>query len=553
MRTSDPRLSTVALAVLTAVCWGVILFAPDSLFWDDWVMSGADVVDLYHDLGLPWVGYIAVALWALGPLAFKIVGVLCAIAVALAARGIAARGLGLGPTETWIAAALVATLPFNPGRASVAILSTYSISLAVFFFAWWLLVKAGPRGQVRAVLASILFFTSFTTASLLPFIAVPIAHLALLYFDSASGFWRQLLGFAGRYWFLLAAPVLFWLVRTAFLEPSGVYASYNSFIEWEWPPNDAIVGTVLVLLAAVGGAAILMVRVFVRGSRRGVDLATAIVAGSGALALSVVIWLGRGSTSIEAIVVTAIVAVSGLVVIATAAFAARDSELPARVGHSAFLAAAGLVAFALGALPYLLVGKLPQFVEWETRHQLLLPTGTALIAVAALVAATGFGTRGAVVARVGSIVAVGLSAVAVVIAGLGLMADWHKQVQIVDELRSLDEVAAASTVVVTDSTRSWNFAGRHYRFYEPIGWLQTAFSDDSRFAVEDTELAAVESGAYSTLLESGVRYGFADWDRTGPAVAIRIESLPGASWWDLLVGKPAIRVTATPTTLTLGS
>ncbi|MBN2177353.1 MAG: hypothetical protein JW722_06810 [Demequinaceae bacterium] len=544
-----PHPSTVALALLTVACWGVILLAPDALFWDDWVTEGGDIESLYNDLGIPWIGHVAAAISVVGPVAFKIIGVICAVVVALAARGIAARGLGLSPTQTWFAAALVVLLPFNIARVSVAVLSTYSISLAVFFLAWWLLVKAGPRRHARAAVASALFFASFTTASLLAFIAIPVAHLALLEIDRSRVLGKQLLGFVGRSWYLLATPVLFWSVRTAFFHPRGVYANYNNFVEWTWPLSQANVGAFLMVSAGAGGIVLLGVRAIMHQHQRVVDLTTAMIAGVGTIALAPVVWFLRGATSADAIIVIAIVAAAGIVIVVTALAATRSPRLPQRIGQSAFLASAGLVAFAIGALPYLLVGKIPEFVDWETRHQLLLPVGTALLAVAAVVAAGGPSAFRVVAIRVASAVTVGVSAAAVVVAGLMFVADWHKQVQIIDALRQMDDVRAASTVIVADDVDYLNFDSRQYRFYEPIGWLHAAYGDRTRFAIVDADIEAFVSGTFDSLIIEGVRYGFPDWDSDGGQIGVRIELDPQASWWDLLVGNPVIRVTSMTATL----
>lgn len=543
------RRSSVALAVLTAACWGIILLTPSALFWDDWITVRGDAVGLYNDLGLPWMGHVAVALSALGPIAFKIIGIVSAVVVALTARAIASRGLGLDSTHTWFVAALVALLPFNVARVSVAVLSTYSVSLAVFFVAWWVLVKTGSHRNVRVGAASALFFASFTTASLLPFIAVPVAHLALLEVDRSKTLWRELVRFAGRSWYLLLSPALFWLTRTAFLQPRGVYADYNGFAEWTWPPTGAGAGALIMLIIAAGGAAMLCVRALVQSHRRMVDLVTATVAGVGTVTVSATMWWLRGTTSVNALIITSVVAIAGLVMVATAISAARRPELAPRIGHSAFLASTGLVTFAIGALPYLVVDKIPQFNEWETRHQLLLPVGTALLALAAFVAATGPGSLRTRTVQITRALTVGVCAAAVVASGLMLVADWHKQAQVIAALRELDGVRDASTVVVTDDSGDVSFGRRQIRFYEPIGWLHDAYGDRTRFATMDTDAEAFSSGAFDSLLDEDFRYGFADWNPEGPRVGVHISMAPHATWWDLLMDRPVMNVTETATTV----
>lgn len=540
------RTSTLLLGILTAVAWGVVLLVPGALYWDDWVSVGGDPVSLYSDLGLPWVGYLYSAFAFVGPVAFKVVGVVCAVVVAVAARAIAERGLGLSPVQTWVAAALVALLPFNLARTALAAVTTYSISLAVFFVAWWLLVTAGRR-RILTIIAAVLLLLAFTTGSLLPFVAVPVAHLALLEVDRSRGFWRGVLAFVARYWYVLVTPAVFWVVKTVFLTPRGVYTDYNSFVGWSVSPTT--IGIALMLVALVAGAVLLLLRIVRPEPSRTDATVTALLGGLGTIAIAVVLWVGRGSTTPSAVVVVALLAVAGAVLVVVTLAGLRGSAATSQ-SRAGFLAAAGLVVFALGALPYLLVGKIPDFTDWETRHQLLLPVGTALLILAAMVALGDAGRTA--LARVGGAIAVGLSAAAVLAAGLTFIADWNKQVQVIDGIAALDEVRDASTVVVTDEAREWSFGARQLRFYEPIGWFHAAYGDRTRFAIDSSELATAEAGGFDGLYDEGDRYGFPDWDRDGGTVGLTISALDGATWWDLLLGRPAIRVAATPTSFEVG-
>lgn len=535
------RTSNVALVLLTVGIWGVALLVPGARYWDDWVIMGDDVVSLYRDVGLPWIGYVAGAVSVVGPVGFKLVAVVCAGIIALAARGIASRGLELDATQTFVVAALVALLPFNVARASVAVLTTYSISLMVFFVAWWLLVASERRSHLRSGTAALLLLFSFTTASLLLFVAVPVAHLALLELDRSRGFWRGLAQFVTRYWYVLATPMVFWIIRTTFLQPSGEYANYNTFVGWSWPASPAMIAAAWMLIALTIGIALLLPRVFQSNSSRFGSVLTGLLGGSGTVAIAVLLWLGRGSTSPGAVVIPLSLSLAGVTVMAVSIAVSRrraDDAGPFR--RATFLGATGLVVFALGALPYLLVGKTPSFVDWETRHQLLLPVGTAVLLLSAIVALDGVGRTAA--ARAAGFLAVGASAVAVLMSGLTLVADWNKQEQVITALSGSDEVRDASTVVVTDETAHWNYGARRLRFYEPVGWMIAAFGDRSRFALSSAD---AQTGKVAHLYDEGVRYGFSDWDADGPVVGVAIRPLDGASWWDLLVGRDAIEVTPT--------
>lgn len=538
--------SNVVLALLTAGVWGVILLVPGALYWDDWVILGDDTMGVYRDTGIPWLGHVVVATSLVGPVGFKIVAVVCTVVVALAARGIASRGLGLDSHQTFVVAALVAVLPFNVARASAAILNFSAISLALFFVAWWLLVCPRQHRHLRGGTAAVLLLLSYSTASLLPFVAVPVAHLALLELDRSRGFARGLLTFAGRFWYVLATPWVFWVIQTAFLRPDGLYAGYNAFVPWSWLVGTAPIATALTLITLATGIILLLARIVRPTSSRLRDITTALIGGGGTVVIGGLLWLGRGSTSPGAAAIPLLLVFAGGTVVVTSLAASRGATAYDHVGRAGFLSATGFVIFALGGLPYLLVGKVPTFVDWETRHQLLLPVGTAVLVMAGLVALGG-GDR-APVARAVGYLAVGVSAAAVLTSGLTLVADWHKQQQVITALSNLDDVREASTVVVTDRTTPWNYGSRRLRFYEPTGWMHAAFGDRSRLAISPED---ARSGAVTELFDDGARYGFADWNPDGPVIGILIRRVDSASWADLLVGRQSIDVTATPSSFEL--
>lgn len=533
--------SNVVLALLTAGVWGVALLVPNAQYWDDWVILGGVAMDIYREVGLPWVGNVVVAISLVGPIGFKLVAVACSMVVALAARGIASRGLGLNAHQTFVIAALVAVLPFNVARASAAILNGYAISLALFFVAWWLLVHPTRHRHLHGGTAAVLLLLSYTTASLLPFVAVPVAHLALLELDRGRGFARGMLRFVVRFWYLLATPFVFWVLQHTFLKQSGLYIGNNAFVPWRWQAGSVSIATVLMLATLAIGVILLLPRIFRQTSSRLLDIVTAFVGGSGTIAIATLLWLGRGSTSPGAVVIPVLLVLAGAAVGVVSLTAIRADAAHDHLRHSGFLAVTGFVVFALGALPYLLVGKIPEFTDWQTRHQLLLPVGTAVLVMAGLVAFGG--TARDPVGRTAGYLVVGISAAAVLMSGFTLIADWHKQQQVIMAVRGLDEVREASTVVVTDRTTPWNYGARHLRFYEPTGWLHAAFGDRSRMAIESSD---AQSGAVAELYDEGARYGFANWNSDGPVVGILISRLAGASWWDLLLGRQAIEVTATP-------
>jgi hypothetical protein len=553
------RLSRVdsSLAIVAIISWGAVLLTPSSLFWDDWVLSNGDLFNMYHDLGLPWMAPVYTFLFALGPWSFKVVAISLTIFVGCAAYRIAGRGFGLRPFERWLIAAVIISVPLNAARASVAALETYSLCLAAFFGAWYLLVRKSPRstGKARYVVSAILLFASYTTASLLPFTVLPIAHLAFVTIQKDAPFWRGVLHFVGRFWYVLVAPVLFWVVRTLFLRPTGVYADYNDFIHLSRPltPIEVMILAFVLLMGLV--VLVFLCWLFVPKVR---DSRVALAALNGVLSLvtgaaGVAMLVTRGSTDWVAMVVPLALIACAFSIFAWGLLMAVGVR-PARDREVLPVLAIGLATLAIAELPYLIVGKIPSFANWETRHQLLMPISVAIIIVSAIralsailsvrvVQVTAFAQTAVRAISVGLVAIFALTSMTV---SLALVADWHKQEQITTALSHEPLVRRASTVVFSDLASGLNYDSRPYSFYEYTGWLKRAFGDETRLGIDLTYVPAFVGGALESFRYAASRYGYGEYVPSTDGVLVQIVPVEKSSWWTLLADEPSVKVRVTP-------
>lgn len=193
----------------------------------------------------------------------------------------------------------------------------------------------------------------------------------------------------------------------------------------------------------------------------------------------------------------------------------------------------GLFTLWLAALPYLVTGKLPTFTDWDSRHQLLLPLGGALL----LVGAGLF--FGSVVrfCRIASIVSVIFCAY--FMATLAL--DWRKQKEVIKLFAQSQDVKAASTIVVVDTSTRHNAFGRTNSFYEYNGWLKKSFGDETRFTVNYFDVQSL------TLMElpniyrqyATARYNAGNYIWSRPDLIVTIRSSGRSLMW----GNEFIQVT----------
>jgi hypothetical protein len=536
------RLAMATIALVAIVAWGAILLVPDARYWDDWVAAN-DPIGLYHDLGLPWMGPVVQALFVLGPWAFKVLGLLSVIVVGCAAYVVAGRGLTLTSLERWVVAALIVALPLNTARVSLAVLLTYSASLAVFMIAWALVVSKSPAepGRARYIVAAVLFFASFSTASLLLFLVVPATHLLLLAAQEWRWSWRMVGRLLARFWYLALAPIAFWVLRTLYFPPTALYEDYNTFISLTSPLSGTARSTVLLMGLVVFTLVVLIVWWRWRSSRH-VSAGALLVLSAACGGLVMLMRALGGTTSLAWIAVTALLIACAIALAVCGIRAIAGGENATRAGDVIPLAAGGLFLVALGILPYLVVDKLPSYQDWEVRHQLLMPFGLAVLATAAW--------RSVGLARGRSLVAgVLVGAFAVVSMGttLTLVADWRKQLVVIDAIRASDEIENVTTVVFDDEARALNFSARPMSRFEYGDWLTTAFGEKNRYGLDVANVGAfldVDPEEFEAL---GTRYGHPDYVySTTDAVLVEIRQVPGSTWWDLLIGNPAIEVAISP-------
>ena len=159
--------------------WGGLLLSWDGVYWDDWsyVDSTTErIMGIYEQGGMPWFGYLVNALVQLGPIAYHLISFISFLVVGLAVFGIMQRVHGLTPNERLFVAAVVLVLPLTAARHALSV-QHYALSYALFFSAWYLLVRWDPPSRLIVIVSAALFTMSFITQSLLSFYLLPVVHL----------------------------------------------------------------------------------------------------------------------------------------------------------------------------------------------------------------------------------------------------------------------------------------------------------------------------------------------------------------------------------------
>jgi hypothetical protein len=153
------------------------------------------------------------------------------------------------------------------------------------------------------------------------------------------------------------------------------------------------------------------------------------------------------------------------------------------------LFSSGLFALAIGAFPYLagghlvdisdwMIGFVPNFSDWDSRHQLLLPLGFALILTSVVHIPnpdTHINTSLTLTSITGLLLLLGACIALNFTFTQEYILDSIKQRNVISALK--EEVALlhdTETILVSDSSTIFNARGRVYREYEWLGLLNEA-------------------------------------------------------------------------------
>ncbi len=510
-----------------------LLLVDRGVYWDDWTlyhMPPSVIVANNTAAGSYFFGvfhaYLAASSAAIA--LYNVLTFGCYLASGLLIWRLLRRSSLLTESEAWAIAALMLVLPLNLARNAM-INGQYAVCHLLFWLGFAVYQANWERSRpvpVLVILAAVLFMVSFLTNSLLVyFVLVPL-----------YGIWQQrpatltaAVQAAVRVVPWLVLPVLFWGLRSRFLQPTGDYAVTHY--------NEITAANLLGLPLELGRTFYFsLVKILVSALlalRSGVVAGLAIIGTAGVLSLTRSAWFP--------------------VDISAAATLNWRREL---VGCMA-----GAILFALGAFPYLAVGLLPTQVEWSSRHQLLLPLGAAVLLyfglrlmANALPASTRAWTIG-----------VGIAGLLMVFVAddvrtyIAYERDWLKQVSLMHQLYAAPAVRANTTFVIEDETRNLNVFERGVRFYEYGGQLKLLFGHDNRFAAP----AEIYTSLAETLpnglgdLAGGAQHNLGEYRVSIPRVRLRIT--PGVPLSDFAVlkhtliggaadnpGAPIVRLLAEP-------
>ena len=209
----------------------------------------------------------------------------------------------------------------------------YTFCLFLFLLAYWIILNNYKQSKIYfSLLAGILILYSLVTNSILFFYPVLMVHLWLMMNKNT---WL----FIKKYFWLILPPIVFVILRLTVFVPmaGGPDADYNSIdmANMKLIPINILnlnIGFLKFILFQVKSYWILFGLIFIISS--------------------IVIFIKKNWL-----------------------------EINLNLTKNLQLILIGLTLFILAILPYLMVGKIPMFLYWRERHQLLIPFGYSILVV----------------------------------------------------------------------------------------------------------------------------------------------------------------------------
>ena len=274
------------------------------------------------------------------------------------------------------------------------------------------------KSKVAPWFAIPLFWLSFGTSSLLPFFAMPLLHVGYILYSNDRSLGRR--GFF--IWGALATlPVVFWIVRAQ---------TFGANVREYYVPKP---------LGVIRGGLFVVVAV-----------------------LFLVYGIARKKWNMS------------------------QNARPLLIGWGVLSLAFGSAAYMAGGhlvdISDWLISFVPNFSDWNSRHQLLQPLGFALIAVGVLSGSSEETNKKAGVFGLSGLLA--FSVLLNFTFSQEYYLDSLKQDQVVEQFSNIDALKTNSQVMISDDAFRFNARGRSLRSYEWEAMLEKAHPDEGGFLVE---------------------------------------------------------------------
>lgn len=458
-------------------CIGNIFFLLnfEGIYWDDWTLYNVDTASMLSQFQMNGgfiTGYIHYVLLniANGVFMYRLLVFITFFLSGIFIYKILSQHITTQKNAFWITL-IYLTIPIN--SAKIAIINAPStFNLFIFFTAFFLLTKyiTTPKSILYRILILFLFFISFTINSLLVFYAIiPLYMIYTIIIETKIKknqymFIYSVKKFVSTYIDFIVLPIIFYIVKTTYMMPSGLYETYNQ-INFNLDKIVNIINT---------------------------SFTTSIYE---PIYLSV-------QTSLMYWYVFLFVFITLLLIIQNKIMSKEPFY------HYIIFIVLGVLVYILAVFPYATVHKLPQLNVWESRHQLLMPLGLAFILYAIL---SFFSKLHKNISHLFFLLLITIFTIQNIYHDYRYIKDWYYQVALEENFKSLKIIQDNTTFIAEVKLNKSLANGRNLPFYEQNGRMKKVFGDDKRLMVEQKkDINNFKKYKYYR------QYNFSSWEPESP-------------------------------------
>ena len=398
------RVVVLGLVVVFVATHGWALLSWNALYWDDWSILTSDSAELHRMfkfVGFELTGYLHAWLVPMGAGAYKIL-MLFSLAVMSACVFLIARNYAMTVKQAGLITALFIVAPLNTSKIAAVNVAALMFA-AIFFLAWVVLLWDLQKPSLLKRLGALtLFSVAFYLPSSLAFFALPAMSIAWHTYCSSGSWSHRFAALFKRLDFLALPFIQFAIFRLYFFRPdtsiANEYQQFGIRTSRLQEALDRIQADVVLDMPWV-------VRILL-------------------LALPVLILLRFAKRP-----------------------SVQENKFASRIDLWMCI---GLSACVFALLPYLAVGRLPVFSDWNSRYHLFLPLGYALICW----------SMGQYIAFFAQSKWMGVATYALILAlsaGFSVRSyfeyadDWRKQNQLINALKEQKDIRQSDNIVIVDT------------------------------------------------------------------------------------------------------
>ena len=131
----------------------------------------------------------------------------------------------------------------------------------------------------------------------------------------------------------------------------------------------------------------------------------------------------------------------------------------------------GTALFLIATFPYTLVNKIPSYIGFDTRHQILLPLGLTFILFAVVAALPSF------LGRIFASIVLAAFMLTTINANLNFLRGWVKQEALSQDIAQLNIDTSGVIFITKGLNAKFNATERVYTFYELNGLFKKVFGE----------------------------------------------------------------------------